>query len=61
MSRSHIGENNPRSRLTEVVVRAIREGYSVGTSVVMLSALYGISEIMVYKILSGERWGHVKG
>ena len=57
--KDHVGVNNPHSRLNDRMVREIRLEYKRGVRAVELAVRYGISVAMVYKILSGERWGHV--
>ena len=56
----HEGEDNPNSRLSNAEVVKIRESEKDGISVMALSKYYGVSVSLIYKVLSGERWGHVK-
>jgi hypothetical protein len=72
-SKSHKGESNPRSRLTEAKVREIRmsirvveameaRGEFIPPEYTMknIAKVHGVSVVTIYKIKSGERWGHVK-
>lgn len=59
-SKSHKGESNPRSKLTDAKVREIREALTKGMDVKKLSLIYNVGMVTIYKIKSGERWGHVK-
>ena len=61
-SKIHKGQSNPRSKLTEEIVREIRIKSEIpsGESPLELARYYGVSVVTIYKILSGERWGHVK-
>ncbi len=54
------GESNPNSRLSEIDVKLIRKYSEKGYSVKELAADFGVSDVLVYKILSGERWGYLK-
>ena len=54
-----LGENNPRSKLTEEEVRAIRKLHFNGVSNKTIGLCYGISSDHVYQIITGRRWKHV--
>ncbi|MDV6376331.1 HNH endonuclease [Deinococcus arenicola] len=54
------GERNPRARLTEGDVRAIRRAAAMGIPQAALAQRYGVGKDAVSLILKGKRWGHVQ-
>lgn len=54
------GTQNPHARLTDDGVREIRALRAQGARIREIAARYGVAEITVHKILSGERWRHVE-
>jgi hypothetical protein len=52
------GENNNKSKLTEIQVREILTSYPE-ISKYKLSNLYGVSSTQISRILNGESWKHV--
>jgi len=56
-----VGENNPRSKVTEDMVREIRLLYATGDySQQKLSDKFGINQAMVSKIIRRDSWKHVE-
>lgn len=53
------GEANPRARLTDDEVRAIRRRRNAGERSADLAAEFGITSRMVNLIARRERWSHV--
>lgn len=53
------GEANPRARLTDDQVRAIRSRRAAGEISSELAAEFGITRRMVNLIASRQRWAHV--
>lgn len=53
------GEANPRARLTDEQVRAIRKRRAAGEISSELAAEFGVSKRMVNMIASRQRWAHV--
>lgn len=57
---SNRGTRNPRSKLTEDDVRAIRAAYRAGgITQKALGARYGVSKTLVRDIMTGKLWSHV--
>lgn len=57
---SNRGTRNPRSKLTEDDVRAIRAAYQAGgITQKALGARYGVSKTLVRDIMTGKLWSHV--
>ena len=58
-SAQHHGEKNGRHKLNELQIKEIR---SLGDSMtrIELAQYYGVSIALIYKILSGEIWKHIK-
>jgi predicted transcriptional regulator len=54
-----IGENNPRSVLSEEAVLKIKSMREGGSSVKTLSKLFNVSCSSVYKILNGSNWSYL--
>jgi hypothetical protein len=56
------GEGNPKAKVTEADVYAIREEYAQGqTTTEILALQYGISDSTVQMIVRGQTWKHVGG
>jgi hypothetical protein len=55
-----IGSVNPRTRLDEVDVRAIRRMKEFGVPRPVIADGFGLGKRTVFRILSGEHWGHVR-
>lgn len=53
------GTNNPMARLTPLDVAEIRLARLRGDRAVEIAARFGIRYQHVYKLCSGERWGHL--
>lgn len=53
------GERNARSRLSESVVRDMRERYAAGTSQGALAREYGVMQSTVSKVVLRQAWRHV--
>lgn len=54
------GENHPKSKLTERVVRKTKEMIRSGHSIVSIAKHFDVSIDALYKVKSGNTWGHVK-
>lgn len=54
------GEQHPKARLTDDLVRRIRSGYVGGLSVNALARDIGVSWRTVRRVLDGTTWGHVR-
>ena len=54
------GEDNPRSKLTDAIVLAIRKDLASGMSSKDVSIAYGISLTTVYNVKHRRTWRHVK-
>lgn len=58
---AHRGANNPRSKLTEDDVRAIRAAYRAGgITMKALGQRYSVSKTVVQHIMKGKLWGHIQ-
>lgn len=53
------GERNAKAKLTEEQVHGIHEMRVSGESQASIAARYGVGQMTVCRILSGERWKHV--
>lgn len=53
------GEKHPSSKLTEVVVRKIRERAAQGEKQKVIARDFGICQQVVSRIVHRKRWGHV--
>lgn len=54
------GEPHPSAKLTDDAVRAIRASYSPGLiSQRDLAELFGVTQQMIARILTGRAWAHV--
>ena len=53
------GSKNHHAKLTETIVREIKQYLSQGLSVKELAAQYNIGLRTIYHIKAGSRWGHV--
>lgn len=60
-SRNAQGSRHPMSKLTEADVIAIRYKRKSGVSSKDIAEEYGVNRNQVNRIVSGARWGHVKG
>ena len=57
---AHIGENNPRAKLTEEKVKEIREQHRLGyCSRKKLATQYNVSKATIDAVLSRRLWKHV--
>ena len=56
---SYIGADNGRAKLTEDLVREIRERYALGASVTALIDTYGLSRVAVENVVKYRSWRHV--
>lgn len=54
-----IGELSSRAKLTEEAVRAIRRRRSAGEQVRALAREFGVHEHTIYRVVTGQRWGHL--
>ena len=59
-NRGHVGEANPRARLTEADVRALRDARAAGATAEELAFVFGVTIAHVYKILARGAWKHVE-
>lgn len=57
---SNRGVRNPRAKVTEGVVRAIRRDWLDGKKGREIADLYGVNEQLVSSIVTGKRWSHVR-
>jgi hypothetical protein len=57
--RSYTGADNGRAKLTEDLVREIRERYALGASVTALIDTYGLSRVAVENVVKYRSWRHV--
>ena len=55
-----LGARNPSSRLDEVDVKSIRRMKAVGIPRAVIAEGFGLHKRTVFKILSGDSWGHVQ-
>ena len=53
------GEKNPKAKLTEEDIRAIRAAILSGELQYLVAARYGLSRNLVYKICARKVWKHV--
>lgn len=53
------GENNPRSKLTEIDIKEIRKLYPTGISAGKLSKMFGVSKQVILAIIHRRLWKHV--
>lgn len=53
------GEHNPKAKLTEDDVRAIRLRWSEGEGQTALAAEYGVKVVAVWRLINGWTWKHV--
>ena len=54
------GENHPRARLTDALVREIRSQWRDGRSVNAIATCLGVNWKTVRRVLDGTTWGHVR-
>lgn len=54
------GEFNGRSKLTSAQIPAIFKDRALGMSGLKLAKKYGVSDVMIYDILNGKFWRHIK-
>jgi len=54
------GENVKSAKLTEDVVRQIRQAYEDGTSQQALADEHGLHRVTVARVVNGQTWRHVK-
>jgi hypothetical protein len=53
-------KKNPMHKLSVVKVKAIKEKMLAGKKVKALAKQYGVSEMQIYRIKSGENWSHIE-
>lgn len=54
------GEDNPYARLTDDLVREVRQLRATGLSAARIAKQLGFGKSTIKKVISGETWGHVK-
>ena len=54
------GEAHPQSKLTEAMVRKIRQMIAEGYGIRELGRLLSLSHVIISQINTGRRWGWVK-
>lgn len=54
------GKNNPMAKLSDSIVLEIRQLKAARVRIADIAAAYGIAEVTVRKVSTGERWGHIK-
>ena len=54
-----IGEEHPRSRLTDIQVRACRQSYIKGESIAVLAGIYGVGWSTMDHVVKGDTWRHL--
>jgi hypothetical protein len=58
---AHLGESNGQSKLTEVLVRAIRKAYAAGgVTQAQLAVQYGVSKALISFVVTRRSWRHVE-
>ena len=57
---SHVGSKNPCARLTEKSVKQIRERYANGETQCVIAKAFGVSQVMVSRIILRKSWAHVE-
>lgn len=57
--RSTHGEKNPNARLTEALVRSIRQAHRLGTSINKLARQHGLNVGHASNIVNGKIWKHL--
>jgi hypothetical protein len=55
------GERNPKAKLTDALVIAMRERFAAGESAANLHQEFAISLPVIFKICHGQAWRHVGG
>lgn len=55
----HLGENHPKTKLTEEDVKAIRAAPRVRGMKTKLANIYGVAQITITRIINREVWRHV--
>jgi hypothetical protein len=55
-----LGEKHGNSKLTDDIVRAMRQQYDEGTRIVDLCAQYGLGHAQIGKIVHRKAWTHVE-
>lgn len=53
-------KKNPMHKLNAVKVKAIKEKMLAGKKIKVLAKQYGVSEMQIYRIKSGENWSHIE-
>jgi hypothetical protein len=54
-----VGEDNPRAKLTEADVLAIRGAVANGAVQQQLAASYGVSKSLIHNIIKRKTWRHI--
>ena len=54
------GEKNPKSKLTEIKVKEIREKLRSGRSIRSIGREFGVVYSTIYDIKAGKSWSHVQ-
>jgi hypothetical protein len=57
--RSTRGERSAQAKLTEAIVREIREAASRGVTQQRLAEKYSVRSSAISRIVTGKRWGHI--
>lgn len=60
MAKNNCGEQSPASKLTKEDVLKIKEMANNGIRVEVIKQEFQISTAHVYRLINGERWGHLK-
>lgn len=55
-----VGELNPRSKLTDEVVKEIRAWLENGVTQTFLAKKYGVTQAQIWRVKNGITWRHVK-
>jgi hypothetical protein len=57
---THVGSNNPRSRLTEADIPNICNCYTAGETQSSIARRYGVGNTAIYLVVHGYGWAHVR-
>ncbi len=52
-------KKNPMHKLNVAKVKAIKEKMAAGKKIKVIAKQYGVSEMQIYRIKSGENWSHI--
>ena len=56
---TNIGENNPKSQLTEILVKEIRNKYELGDSIKSISMEYNVTWNTIAAVVKNRTWTHL--